>query len=705
MKKFNKYISLAAIAIIGTGLVTSCDDSKDNDFVQEYDGPAGIYFSNTANAYLELDSLKTTISYPVYRDVAGEELTVAITVSPMANYFPGNIYTFPESVTFPAGSRETSLTIGYDISKAAIGNEQQYEVTLDAESSPFASNSVILTLVNPIPWTLLGTNGKYYDYYWGVTADYSPGPVSVSVWQEGINKNHFRISNPYYELNEEENSYFDFYIMNQGDIYFGQTIEYNDLVGYDMYFVEYDPGNNADVYIAFPYMFQGFENQSTWSHNRVVQYQENGLPGLIAISPIYYFEGLGGNSQANQEPIQIIFPNFEALDISMSMTYEGIITPANQIQQVLISVDLGADITSARAAVAQGTDGNALISGIEDGSVSYTEFSDSGNVKINFGNENPTGYYTVAVVAYVGEDAKVTDSVTFLYISTNSNYDPNEGWTSLGLVEYTDAFVCSCPILFLPDPIQKYSVEIQQNNEKPGLYRLVNPYGAAYPYSDIEEDNPYLPYYLYVDVTDPNRVKILESPQDLNLYLQDEYGNVTLGAQMRGCWGLADYYEENGFTPEQIEKAGNYYGKYVNGKVTFAAAWTQTVQGETYLNSPLLADWFFPGEDEENNGLYTANVVMDYDTYNKTQGREVYLMTPTGQFYNPFMLDMSNVTKEANYRINGQVMLTKKGISLPGMRKLSTVKKFNNPNLKKNSKAMRQFNNNAILKEEVIKIK
>ena len=82
---------------------------------------------------------------------------------------------------------------------------------------------------------------------------------------------------------------------------------------------------------------------------------------------------------------------------------------------------------------------------------------------------------------------------------------------------------------------------------------------------------------------------------------------------------------------------------------------------------------------------------MDYETYQKTNGQEIYLLTSTGAFYNPFMLDMSKLTKVSNYRINGQVMLTKRGIALPGMRKLSTVKKMDNPNLKKDKKSVNTF--------------
>ena len=689
MKRLNKYISLGAVALMGASLV-ACDDTKDNDFVQEYDGPAGVYFSNTENAYLELDSDKNTISYPVYRDVAGAELTVGIEVVPVENYSVKDIYTFPSSVTFQAGSKVADLVIGYDISKAAIGAEQQYEVTLDAESTPFSSNSVVITLVNPAPWVLLGTNGKYTDTFWGVTEDYGPGPVTVSVWQEEINKNHFRISNPYIELNGEENSYFEFYVVNEGDVAFGQQITYNNLVVYDMFFVEYSSDYGADLYLAFPYLFSGFENQSNWVHNRVAQYQDNGLPGYITISPMYYFDGLGGMDQTRTEPIQITFPNYTVLDTTLEVTYEGTLTPSSQIQQILLSVDLGSDITSARAAVAPGTNGDALIQAIQNKTVDYTEFNGSGNVKVDFGNDNPTGDYVAAVVAYVGDEVKATQAVDFFYISTGSDYDPNKGWNSLGYVDYTDAYVCACPTVFLSNPIQTYSVEMQESEEKPGLYRLVNPYGAAYPYSGIEEDNPYQSYYLYIDATNPNKVQILSSPQNLPIYALDNYNNEVLAGVLTECWGMVGYFLDNGLaTEEQIASSPYYYGKMQNGKITFPEGfYVDPEPGEIYGSyvSSLVAYWELPDEPQYS-GYFPANVVMDYNIYESTEGMEQYLHSSTnpGFLYAPFMIDMSKITKVNNYRVNGQVMLSKKAMSIPGVWRLPKVHMMEKPNLKESS--------------------
>lgn len=683
MKKFNKYISLSVVALMAAGFAASCDDSKDNDFVQEYDGPGGIYFSNTESAYLELSDDANTIVYRVYRDQAGPELTVNIAVTPTQNYST-NPYTFPSSVTFEAGSKVADYVIGYDISKTTIGEEQQYQLVLDAEPNPFASNSVIITLVNPAPWTLLGI-GDYYDYGFFVDWEGNTGPVKVQVYQQGLDKNIFRISNPYIELNGDENAYFEFRLLQEGDRFMNVNITVPDLVGYTMFYMMYWEEDKDDIYIAFPGYF--FDNISSWVNNRVLEYQDNGLPGIIQIAPVYYLYNTGDGYNASVDPyIYINFPDYVSLDTSLNVSYEGILTNSEQTQEVLLSVNLGADISEARAAVTAGRDASELIQQLEEGSIDYTEFKNSGNVKIPFGNENPTGYYTAAVVAFADGQAKASGSVEFLYISTSTDYDPNEGWNSLGYVDYTDGYVCACPILFLPDPIQTYSLEIQESEDTPGLYRLVNPYGAAYRYSNVEEDNPYMPYYLYINASDPNYVTILESPQNLILYAQDdENSDPYAAATLNSCWSLAESYLAAGNTREEIEAAGAYFGKYANDVISFPNAFIANFQGQQFLQSALIGSWEMAGVSEEDNGYYSANLVMDYNIYQSSNGEEIYMLNPDGTFYAPFKVDMSTLTQTANYRQNGHVMLTSKATMYPQSRILKMQKMVKAP-IEKNSK-------------------
>lgn len=86
-------------------------------------------------------------------------------------------------------------------------------------------------------------------------------------------------------------------------------------------------------------------------------------------------------------------------------------------------------------------------------------------------------------------------------------------WKSIGECKYTDAYISS---LYNVPEVPTYMVEVEESMTQPGLYRLVNPYGAAFPYNepgDYDADNN---YYLTINAVDPTKVYIEESPTGMN---------------------------------------------------------------------------------------------------------------------------------------------------------------------------------------------
>lgn len=649
--KVNKYLSLAAVALMGAGLVTSCDNSKDNDFVQEYTGAPGVYFSNTANAYLELSDDSNTIVYPVYRDDAGAELTVGVTVTPVYEYESNDMYSFPSSVTFPAGSKVADFVITYDISKTELGVEQEYELVLDAEPNPFSSNNVVITLVNPAPWELIGTDGVYYDYGWGVDPDYNES-VQVSVWQQQLDRNLFRVSNPYIGWNGDANSYFEFRLLQPGDNFLGVDITMEDLVGFTLYYIQYDSDEQDDIYLAFPGIFNVMGEESYWTGSRVVEYQDNGLPGLIQIAPLYYLYNSGGvyNYPDLTPYVYINFPGYVSLDTSLSVTYEGILTPDSQEQVVLLNVEeLGSDITEARAAVGPGKSADAILSGMENGSIDYVDVESTGLLYVDFGNDNETGDYTWVVAAYVNDEVKAVVSGTFFYISSSSDYDPNEGWTSKGYVQYTDGYVCANE--FLSEPIVTYWVELQEYDATPGLYRLVNPYGEPFPYNEPGDYNANRDCYLNIDASDPTKVVVLESPQTLDW----------TGDALDYCWSMAQFFRENGsggqpVTDDQIAAAG-FFGTLEDGLITFPF-------------QALCAYWSY-ADYPDYSGLVYANMALDWDKYQAGNNEDPYLEDEDGEFVAPFCVNLNSLAQE----IPAESSAARMTIAAHKFNRLSSIKK------------------------------
>ena len=58
-----------------------------------------------------------------------------------------------------------------------------------------------------------------------------------------------------------------------------------------------------------PSRFSSFNTDSGWAYNRVVAWQDNGLPNEIELAPLYNMSGVGSYNYIGQEGIiRITFP-------------------------------------------------------------------------------------------------------------------------------------------------------------------------------------------------------------------------------------------------------------------------------------------------------------------------------------------------------------------------------------------------------------
>lgn len=155
--------------------------------------------------------------------------------------------------------------------------------------------------------------------------------------------------------------------------------------------------------------------------------------------------------------------------------------------------------------------------------------------------------YTVVVWAANGMQTKVA----FAEYVTEKN---PEKFKSLGTGLYTEDFLFG---LFNGLENVTYEVEIEESEDNPGKYRLVNPYGAAYPFNAEGDYDASQDYYMVIDAQDP--------------------ASVYIPLQGVGCdWGygewevysLAAYYLDNGKTAEEVKAAG-YFGTLADGVITF----------------------------------------------------------------------------------------------------------------------------------------
>ena len=133
-----------------------------------------------------------------------------------------------------------------------------------------------------------------------------------------------------------------------------------------------------------------------------------------------------------------------------------------------------------------------------------------------------------------------------------------------------------------------YPVQIQERDDQPGVYRMVNPYSTNYPYNDtsteigkewhggevppediIDLDNN---YYIVIDATDPE--KVFMNPSIFDLGFDWGYGMfsvVHLGGNYHMQAVSAEEAGDDAMAEEMEAKAEPYYGKLANGVITFPA--------------------------------------------------------------------------------------------------------------------------------------
>ena len=253
----------------------------------------------------------------------------------------------------------------------------------------------------------------------------------------------------------------------------------------------------------------------------------------------------------NVETIQV--NGYYIPDYSIDAEYLGIFTDKEQKPYAQIALNaLGADAEKAVALVVTAADdATAVADALAAGEVTGTDLvAGYNNIAIE---EGMTGELQVVVASVVEGAAMDVAAYKFEYYGGGAN-----PWNSLGMGLWTDGIVPSLYNI----TAETYEVEILESNETPGLYRLVKPYGEAWPYASANQGTP--ASYLEIDATDSEGVLVM--PQMLGVNV--EGGDTELGFASMGAY----YYNAGQATLEELKEMG-YLGKVIDGVIklpTFA---------------------------------------------------------------------------------------------------------------------------------------
>lgn len=436
--KLNKIFSLFAAFSL---LAVSCQ-VEEQAYVPgepELEGCHGVYFPTQGASGSHAFDPKETLAIDVIVNRLTEDGEITVPVEVTAS--EEGVFDVPE-LKFADGQTEATLHITFPNANVGVN----YSITLEVTDPEFAkkygtyptylSFSVIVE-----KWNEIG-EGVYMDYYFSQDqAGTIPTTAPVKILQNENNPSEFRISDPFvnyffgpnYGYKEYPAEYFEISILKQGQTftpYDGATpvtIPFADLIWYENIVTGYVNTNYDDTicYVHPGYGFKDYLNPATWEYNKVLGYQENGLPVAFQIAPFVYMWSVGGWNYAESPVVTILFPGGALTDYSLALA-AGYSTEGVQP----VEFTFGKDVETIKYAAFEGplTQGEAAAKAAEVAKdanaavVSKPAADAEGNVPaavVDFSFE-ATGEYTIVAVGCDSEGtAQSSTSLVISYVAAN----------------------------------------------------------------------------------------------------------------------------------------------------------------------------------------------------------------------------------------------------------------------------------------------
>ena len=560
--KLNKFF----LGLLGLSamVMTSCSDSDDYQWASITGGDQ-VYFSNTLPTTLNLSMSETKFTIPVNRVTTTNAATVNISLTSDDNFLSA-----PSSVSFPAGASTADLVVTYDPQALGYDNFKKavFKITDESQTNAYGYSTYSISAGIPSPYKSLGKGVYLDDYYFGASS-------SVTIMQNQENKNAYRIMAPYKSITGGGDDYLEITLLQPGNKVGDVTITQSGLVLFKSFNTGYHHSTyDADIWIHHPSAFKSLQNESSWLYSKVIAYKEDGTPGQIQLAPYYYMDGVGGwNATQGDGNIVITFPGYAPKDMSAEIEYLGVLTDVTGAASAAVNLTFGADVADARAIVVSAdADADAVADAIAAGDVEAIPVTEGTNY-VAIG-EGLTGKLMVVLVILDEGAVKNVSTINFEYYGGGVN-----PWESLGIGLFTDDLVY--PLFTEDGSSATYEVEIEANTDEPGIYRLVDPYGASHPYYQYAES--YTKSSIEVNAADPDGVYILEQSTGLDLG-EGLMSIVTEGGDYLAYYG-SDYYD-------RLKGAG-YFGKLKDGIITFPSFERKNDAGEVQYT---YQGWVLMGE-------------------------------------------------------------------------------------------------------------
>lgn len=398
-------------------IFTSCEKpTKHQPGEPDVEGCYGVYFPSQKTS-ITLDPSDPTVATIT---VARTNTTGAITV-PYTFTDTTNIVTCSE-IVFADGQSETTCNLSFSNAEVGVSYICNFIITDPLYASKYNNQPIAMDLtIMRDKWNSLGM-AKFKDS-WMFDNTYE-----AELIQNDKNTNLFRLLDPYTEGLKAEGYYPDYYkhgpspyieflLLKKGNTLAGQTITTSGLVYFQTYYSGfYNTTYNDEVKMYHPSAFKKYSSEGNWLFNKVLQYQDNGLPAGIQLAPFIYMDNNGGWDKTQSDGIiTIVFPGAVLTDYTLKLA-AGLSNDGT----LPVKFTIGADVKETKYAIYEGSLNVAQIEkrvgeisdGTEKNTKSVTASGIEGIVL------DKTGVYTLIAVTFDGEKtAKDFANVEFSYVA------------------------------------------------------------------------------------------------------------------------------------------------------------------------------------------------------------------------------------------------------------------------------------------------
>ena len=529
--KLNKlFLGLFGLAAL---TLASCSDDDKYEWAT-VSGPQ-VYFSDDLQTQFEIDPEGTSFNVPISRADASSALTVNLT-STVAN----PMYSVPASVTFDAGQKEANIPVSYDPSKIEYGRYDSLTVKIadDAQATSWGTQEFTFTagVTDWGPWqkwNSAGTASYIYVNFWsgedpGLPFVYRHNMIKPNLYQ-------FRLSNWGYGV----------------DIIF----DYDEETGYVTCAKQWTGYNHSSYGLVYAEDYNAYRVEKDAAPVAAGYGTFDKEQGIITI-PLAYVVDAG---TFGYDPEYIYIDGYVRADYSLAIAYAGIFTDVAGMPYAVAQVAAGPDVAELSSIVIEAdADASAVADAMAAGDIEPYVSAAGEQLYVPI-EEGQTGKLQIVSAVIVNGEVKSVAAAPFEYYGGGAN-----PWQLLGTAYYTDDFISG---LYGAEPVT-YEVQIEENSDSPGLYRMLSPYGAIYPYNEDGDYDTSAPYNIEVNAEDPEGVFIELQATGV------DWGDGPLFIQSWGARYLAAYDLET-------VKANGLLGTVVDGVITLPVFEREASDGST----------------------------------------------------------------------------------------------------------------------------